>query len=274
MTSAIEQWKTRVESHHAQSIKAEKELPESNEDFWAPLVSVFKDDPRRTDDSVLNRLARDVTSDTTVLDVGGGAGRFALPLALRCGHVTVVEPSESMAEGLREGTKEAGIDNLSIVQGSWEEVMADPADMAICAHVVYGIAEIEPFIRKLVSHARERVMILSFMESPLSQISPLWKLVHGEERIDLPALPEILNVLWEMGIYPDVEMFEAMNPRSAENRDEALKMLRKFLYVTPETEKDNILEKAMKEMVDETPDGLVLEGTRPRRQGLVSWGPE
>ena len=76
-----------------------------------------------------------------------------------------------MVEGLREG-EGAGIKNLSVVQGLWEEAQVDPADKVLCAHVVYGVAEIKPFIRKLQSHARERVVLLAFMESPLSRLSP------------------------------------------------------------------------------------------------------
>lgn len=274
MTSATEYWNNRVEAHHAQSIKAENDLPKTDEDFWAPLVTAFRDDPCRTDDAILNRLARDITSETTVLDVGGGAGRFALPLALKCRHVTVVEPSDSMVAGLREGMKEAGVENLSIVKQDWEDAEVDPAEVLVCAHVVYGVSDIEPFLRKLGSSATERVMLISFTESPMSGMTPFWRRVHREERIDLPALPELLNVMWKMEIYPDVEMIETGSPRSAEDMESALKMLRKFVYVQPDTEKDRRLRKAAEELMTETPDGLVIRGARLRRQALVTWKPE
>ena len=205
-------------------------------------------DPHRTDDPVLNKLLVGVTSIMAVLDVGGGAGRFALPLALHC-------------------------ENLSIVQEEWKDASVDPADTVLCAHVLYGTAEIEPFLRNLDSHARERVKIVSFMDSPMSQVSPLWEQIHGEQRINLPALPEMLNVLWEMGIYPDVEMVGTADIRSVPNRDDAVKMLRKFLYVKPDTEMDGRLLELLDEHLEETPTGLVIKGSRPRRQALVSWTP-
>ncbi len=274
MTSAIQYWNNRVETHHAQSIRAEKELPKTEGDFWAPMVASFKDDPRRTGDTILSRLSRDLTANTTVLDVGGGAGRFALPMALKSRHVTVVEPSASMLEGLVEGMKEAGIDNISTVQQDWEDARVEPSDVLVCAHVVYGISDIEPFLRKVDSSTNERVMVLIFTETPMGGMTEVWKRVHGEDRIDLPALPELMNVLWEMDIYPDVEMVQTSGPRSAEDMKSALEMLRRIVYVEPGTEKDTRLMEAAKELLIETSDGLVVEGAKPRRQALVSWKPE
>ena len=273
MTSAIQYWKNRVEAHHDQSIRVQEEPSWSSDEFWRPLAPRFRADPRRTDDPILDRLRQKVTSASTVLDVGGGAGRLALPLALRCSHATVVEPSESMLKELRAGAEEASIDNLSIVHASWDEAQVDPADVVLCAHVVYGVAEIEPFIRKLDSHAGERVLILAFMKWPLSRLSPCWRAVHGDERIEMPALPELLSVLWEMNIYPDLEMLEEEGPERVESREAELELLRHLLYVKPDTEKDQRLQATMSDLLVETPDGLVIRESQPTRQALISWGP-
>ena len=109
-------------------------------------------------------------------------------------------------------------------------------------------------------------MILAFMESPQSQFSPFWKPEHGEERIDLPALPELLDALWEMDIYPDLEMFEATTSQTVESRETASELLRRLLYVQPDTEEDERLKIAIRELLVEGPDGFVVRGSRPRRQ--------
>jgi len=269
--SEAKSWTRQVEAHHAQSLKAQEDSPP--EDFWRPFASAFRSDPRRTDDPVLDSILRHVTSDSTALDVGGGAGRLALPLALRCAHVTVVEPSGAMVEELREATREAAIENLSIVEGAWEEVDVDPADVVLCAHVVYGVEDIEGFVRKLDSSARKRVLILAFMDSPQANLSPMWEPVHGQERVDLPALPELMGVLWEMGISPDLEMVEMSARGGYESWDAAIEQLRRRLYVAPDTEQDRRLQSAAQELLVETSDGLVVRGTGLRRQGLVSWRP-
>src|SRR5439155_3452766 len=115
----------------------------------------------------LERLFREITPEMTVLDVGGGAGRLALPLARRCRQVTVVDSSESMLGRLEAAAERYGIRNVRAVRGLWEDVAVEPADLVICAHVVYGIVEIGDFLEKLEAQARRRVAIFAHLQSPL-----------------------------------------------------------------------------------------------------------
>ena len=62
-------------------------------------------DIHRTDDPAVNALFALIDSDATILDVGGGAGRFALPLATRAEHVTVIEPSDEAVGILQESRR-------------------------------------------------------------------------------------------------------------------------------------------------------------------------
>ena len=188
-------------------------------------------------------------------------------------HVTVVEPSPSMVAQLREGAREGGIENISTVEAGWEDATVEPADLVLCANVVYGVKDIASFLTKLDEKARERVVVVAWMDGPPSIFSPLWKPVHREERIKLPALPELLPVLWEMGIFPNVEMLEAGRPRSAPNLDVALAMARLMLFVRPGSEEDKRLENAARQMAVETAEGVTLRGRRTRPQGVVWWRP-
>ena len=269
--SAVKAWKAQIEAHDAQSLRARGDRP-PEDDWWSSLAGGFRADPRRTDDPVANLLRTWVTPETTVLDVGGGAGRYALPLALRCKHVTVVEPSPSMVAQLNEGAREAGIENVSAVEAGWGEAEVEPADLVLCANVVYGVADIEPFLTKLDRSATDRVVVVVFMDAPMSMLSPLWKAVHGEERIELPALPQLLPVLWEMGIFPNVEMLPA-TPRSAPNMEAAIGLARHMLHVQPGTEKDERLQKAARELAVETPEGVTLRRQAARPLGVVWWRP-
>jgi SAM-dependent methyltransferase len=271
---AVRRWRERVEAHDAQTLRVQQAAEWTGGSLFDRNTSTWEADPRRTGDPIVERLARFVSADMTVLDVGGGAGRYALPLALRCRHVTVVEPSEAMLRALDTGAKEAGITNVSVAPQTWEEARVEPADVVLCANVLYGPAEIVPFVRKLEAHARGSVLVLLSMQSPLSAFSPLWSFVHGEARSDPPALPELLDVLWEMDIYPDLTMIHEASRPAAPNTGVALELLRRALYVRPGSPEDARLKAAARELLIETPHGVTVRDARPRRQGLLIWQPE
>ena len=81
-SGATIRWREMVEAEHAQSDRMRQELPP--EDHWQPYAQQFRADPSRADDPLLTRLLETVGSHHTVMDVGAGGGRLALPLALRC----------------------------------------------------------------------------------------------------------------------------------------------------------------------------------------------
>jgi len=216
MASAIQAWKERTEAHNAQTERARGDRAE-HADVWSTLASGFRADPHRANDPVVNFLLQFTGPDKTVLDVGGGAGRYALPLALRSRQVTVVEPSPSMTDALDVACREAGIDNVIAIRARWEDAQVEPADMVLCANVVYGVADIEPFVRKLNEKARETVAIVAYMDAPMSMMSPLWEAVHGEKRIDPPAFLELLPALWEMGIFPNLHAGTGGRPQCAQH---------------------------------------------------------
>ncbi len=268
--SAVEAWRARVERHHSQSESVmEASLREG--DFWRNLAPMFRADPYRTDDAILNVLLEMVSEDTTVLDVGGGAGRFAIPLAIKCRKATVVDPSPSMLEQLDEAV--ADIEGISVagVNADWQTAEIDSADMVLCSHVVYGVADIQPFLQKLHDHADERVVMVSFVDSPQAGVAPLWEPVYGEKRINLPALPELMNVLWEMGIYPSVRMMPPTGPQTFESVEAAVEEVSGRLFIGSDTERLGRLEECIEGYLESVDGGYRIKGARAVRQGVVWW---
>ena len=86
---ANDSWNSQVKSHikPSESVLAEADRRES--DSWQQCANIFRMYPRRTDDKLLNSLLSMVEPGSSVLDVGGWTGRFALPLALKGSHVTL-----------------------------------------------------------------------------------------------------------------------------------------------------------------------------------------
>jgi hypothetical protein len=80
-------------------------------------------------------------------------------------------------------------------------------------------------------------------------------------------------VLWDLKIYPNLEMFAPIPFRPFANWQRALDTLRPRLFVTPDTEQDTLLQHAMRELLLETPEGYVIKGAEPGRLALISWRP-
>jgi hypothetical protein len=178
-----------------------------------------------------------------------------------------------MGASLRQIAAEAHIENVSLVPRRWEEAAVEPADVVLSAHVVYMVEDICAFVEKLVAHARQKLLLLVFMRPPLARYAPFWRWVHGEDRHELPGAGELMQVLWEMDIYPDLEMFEPRPSRAFQDWQGALDTLRRRLHVVPDTAADARLQQAMRELLTETPAGYAIKGASPEHLGLISWQP-
>ncbi len=233
-----------------------------------------QDNPDRTDDPVLNSLYAAVGPQTTVLDIGGGTGRYAIPLASRAKHVTVVDPSDGSVERLQSIAAERGITNITAITSDWETADVEAADIVLCSLVLHHVPDIQPFMLKLAQMATDRVMVVEMMEFPGMIETPFYQRVHGSDPTPLPALPDLMNVLWEMDVHPDLEMFPSTPPRLEADKAGALEYLRGRLGVEAGTEKDKRLQSAITELIEETPSGLIIKGVKPQRLGIVSWRPE
>ncbi len=266
--SALQHWKDMIQAEHAQTERMRQTSPP--DDHWQAYAQDFRVDPHRTDDPLLNRLLGKIAPNHSLIDVGAGGGRYALPLALACKHVIAVEPSPSMAEVLFHQKAEYGIDNLCLVQARWEGAEVDAADVVICCHVVYTIQDIEDFVRKLGSHARELALVVLYNAPPQSQIYPLWKVVHGEARLPLPSLPQFEEVLRELSIDARIETLPPNPPRGFESPQQALKQLTRQLYIF-DSQKQELLRQELGRELEEQHGIFRLKSTPSLQPTFVSW---
>ena len=266
--SAVETWGEMVRVEHEQSDRMRGARPT---DHWRQYAHQFKADPHRTDDVLVERLRAHLQPGDSLLDVGAGGGRLALPLALTCRSVTAVEPSPSMCAVLRETAGEAGIE-VEVVESGWAEATVDPADVVLCSHVVYVVQDIEPFVRKLNQHARRLVLMVVFRSSPQSQLYGLWEQVHGEPRNPLPTLPQFQPVLDELGITCRIEELPGDRPFGFASEEEAREIIAQRLYVAPGSQAEARLAGALDEALQEEEDGVWrIRGSQQLQPCIVSW---
>jgi SAM-dependent methyltransferase len=260
-----------VEEEHAQSDGVRSQAPASA-DLWHPFADRFRPD-LNTEDPLVVRLLREIEPHHTVMDVGAGGGRLALPISMHCKQVVAVEPSASMGSILEEEAGRMQRGNVSLVASTWEEAEVEPADIVLCVQVLYTVRDIVSFIRKLEAHAREKVLVVLYENPPHTQANPLWPGVHGQIRLKLPSLRELVQLLWEMGIFPDVEMMPPQEPRGFESRERALEQLRPRLLVEPGSDGERRLEEVLKDMLYEMDGRFKIKGGPTYRPALVSWRP-
>ena len=245
----------------------------------------MKADPLRPLDPNLAVIASYIDADDVIIDVGGGAGRMSLPLALRCREVINVEPSPTMAIGFRTNADGAGISNTRIIEGEWPDADAPAGSVALVNHVTYMTREIVPFIKKLEQAGRRRVLItVNSVPGPSIQ-RVLYQLVHGEAEEVVPGHVELINVIWELGILPDIRVLPQPTVpfTPAASRDAAVAgAISRFpgeqwgwWGLEPDLEQRlrSILEARFDELFTAGPEGFFPRYVAPGREILITWEP-
>ena len=268
-------WADRVRANREQ-VDRFREVPDGP-DFYGPVSTMFVADPRRTDDPALEALLGLVRPGERWLDIGAGAGRFALPLALALGPdglVVAVDPSDSMRAALTAAAAEHGLASVRVVAGRWppEDLAGFETDVAFIAHVGYDVEAIGPFVDAMEAVARRRCVALLMERAPASQAGVFWPVVHGEARVELPALPEFLALLEARGRVPTVRRID-LPPRTFAGRDQLVAQVRRQLWVAPGGEKDRLAMAELDRLAVPVGDGLTLRGAGPLVAGLVDWAP-
>lgn len=256
---------------HSQADRVRADDPEA--DHWRGLAHRFAPS-RREDafqDETLKAILPLIQETDTLMDVGAGAGRLAVPLAESCKRVIAVEPSEAMRERLSEQAAAWNVSNLTIVGERWEEAEVESADVVISAHVVYTVQEIETFLRKLTDHANREVIAVVFEEPAMSNYFPLWEKVHCEKRISLPSLPQLKEVLAEMGIEFTTQKLPEWNSRPFKDMEGAVEESMTRLFVGSDSEKAVKLSEAVEESIENHDSELRFRWTKPHRPWLVRW---
>jgi SAM-dependent methyltransferase len=283
---AADRYAARVDAVLAQRTRLRGPQPAGDQRAGCPADHpLVKADPLRPLGPNLTVIASYIEADDVVIDVGGGAGRISLPLALRCREVINVEPSPTMGMGFRRNAAGAGINNARIIDGEWPKVDAPAGSVALVNHVTYLTREIVPFIKKLEQAGRRRVLItVNSVPGPSFQ-RVLYQLVHGEAEEVVPSHVELINVIWELGILPDIRVLPQPTVpfTPAPSRDATIAgAIARFpgeqwgwwsLGSDLERRLRSILEARFDELFAAGPEGFIPRYVTPGREILITWEP-
>jgi SAM-dependent methyltransferase len=177
-------------------------------------------------------------ASSTVLDIGAGPGMLAVPLAGRVARVTAVEPAAGMADVMIEHAAEMGVSNLAVIRKRWEDVdpvidLDGPYDLVLASYSL-GMKDIKKAIEAMCEASSVRVYLFWFagMTAWDRAKSELWPELHGKEYRPGPMADILFNVLYSMGIYPNVETSQIEQVRRFPNIDAAMDEFREQYRVT------------------------------------------
>jgi SAM-dependent methyltransferase len=206
----VENWKRIVEE------RANLAGTRPDPGYWDRRAPCFARSTQARADEFLKVVDPYAGPTRTLIDAGAGTGRHAVPLAERLEWVTAVEPSDGMRAMIPHR------DNMTVVASTWEDAEVAPADLVICSHVLYGVADAPAFIAKLDRSARERVFIM-LRESDLPHpAAAIRTRLLGRAGPRMPRFSDLFMLLIEMGIAPDVKFLTYQSVTRYANIDEAL----------------------------------------------------
>ena len=282
--SATEAYAARVDAVLAQRTRLRGPQPPG--DLFGdlpPESPLLTADPRRQIEPNLEVIADYLRPDDVLVDVGGGAGRFSLPLALRCREVVNVDPSAAMLAAFETNARRAGIANVRTVHSGWPAADPPRGSVVLVNHVTYLTREIVPFVEALGQAASRRVIITVGSPPPPARSHALFQLVYDEPSEAVPGHVELVNVLWELGIQPDVRMLpdRMVLPVAAPSREAAITHALAFLRIHqwalwPFSDElaaraRERIEAHVDDLFERTADAFVPRWVRPGRDVLITW---
>jgi SAM-dependent methyltransferase len=201
-------------------------LEQAPESPWIHPAALFNI-PDVIEMTPAHKLARELMPEGgTVLDIGCGGGLAAFATTPPAAIAIGVDHQEDMLEMFSANAKSRGVEVQTFL-GFWPAVASEVpvADVVTVHHVVYNVSEIVPFIAALNSHARKRVVIELPAEHPLSAMRAAWKHFWDLDRPTKPTPEDLMAVLLEMGITPEIKYFSA-EMRNEKNLEDAAKFMR------------------------------------------------
>jgi SAM-dependent methyltransferase len=180
---------------------------------WQHDTAMFVVDDTLDRDTPAAEIARAVLPAVggSVLDVGCGGGRAAMSLVPPAERVIGVDQSPAMLAEFTRSAAVAGVASMT-VEGRWPDAanLAPVADVVVCHHVAYNVADIEPFLLALTAHARLAVVLVLPPRHPLSAWNDAWRYFWGLERPTEPTADDLAEVLAGLGL--DAERWDVPRP--------------------------------------------------------------
>jgi precorrin-6B methylase 2 len=256
-------WQDYIEQQRC----ARKKEP-SDKRAWSSFAKAYET-VVPTPHEILAVLASLVRPDDTLLDVGAGTGRLALPLAGSVRQVTALDSSPDMLAILRQKIEVQGLSNVVTVETRWENADVMPHDVVLAAWSLFSQKDILAALHKLVDSTR-RLLILIAGDSSLDTAphTALRETVCGKD-YETPNYLCFAGLLRQMGIRADVRVIYEQRSCSAPSPETIARQLAPLTITESQLE---AFTEALIPLLTHDADGYHYHYTLP--VGIVTWNKE
>ncbi len=221
-------------------------------------------------DLLLSRLP--LAPEMTVLDIGSGPGTLALPLAARVQSVTALDFSPGMLDILKSLAQEQRLQNINTLECAWEDDWQAkgilPHDIAIASRSM-SVDNIREAIDKLNAYAKKFVFITDRI-SPTPFDPELFQALNRPFHSG-PDYIYTLNILYSMGIHPNVSILELEKELYFEDLDQAF-LSYSWMIKDLTRDEEYLLKEYISHKAERTENGnLLIQRTPPPRWALIWW---
>ena len=221
-------------------------------------------------DALFDKLILD--ENDTVLDVGCGEGSVTIPIAEKVKKVIGVDSSPKMLEYLEKRARENNISNIETVLKPIEEISYDEigdVDVVVCSRSLNGIMPIGRVLAELDKIANKYVFITIFGPEN-KKIEKDFDRELGIKTEDFPDYNYFFNILFNMGIYANIERFNLNNYRKYDSIEDAMDngKFRLDLYSNEEKE---LLKEYLERILTYDSNTKKLYNTKDKADWIMIW---
>ncbi len=214
-----------------------KEDAGSHCDKYAKQCDAMRGRSKERTETQISKM--ELNPECTVLDIGAGTGRLAIPIAKQVKSVTAIDQSSAMLAYLQENMEKEGVENITLINKRWEDIKLgvdiDPHDTVIAVHSI-GMLDMQEALAKMDAAAKKYVYLSTAAGRWLDE--GFWKAIHGEKQ---PAWWSDYiypyNILHDLEIYANVEIWESKFELPYDSLDAAVNRWNEMYDVPPEKEK-------------------------------------
>lgn len=208
-----------------------------------------------------------------VLDIGGGAGLYAIPFAAYAKQITITDISSNMLSYANENANAAGFSNLKYIKLDWDKV--NLKELGWENHFDLVFSSMCPAIRagegidKMIAASKNWCCINRIIQINDSVSEKIEGLLNFSEEpgthYNRGKVPAIFNYLWEKGYDPEIEYYEETTEKllTVEN---AVNLYRKRFDKIAKEKKVNL-----SELIAGFAENNQLQVIRYKKHALLTW---